>query len=156
MKPSKVVQYGCPVCSELYSTIKEAESCAVPKEPEYKIGEWVVVEQELSFPNPAFDDYFGGEDPYDIVKKGSIGKISEVSDENEVYDSNKAHPQVVYRCDKGEIIHILWIKEQYFDRVSTEDIERIKNRVSVTKTQLKQLSKINKDLEDIMSTYKND
>ena len=79
-------KYKCP-CGTTYQSKEEAEQCITPRGSKFDIGKYVQVSCDLTFGNPAYDDGFGNEKPYDHIPKGTIGRIKAVHDR---YDDNGA------------------------------------------------------------------
>lgn len=153
MKSKKIEQYQCPVCNEIYETRKEAEKCAAPIKPKYKRGQWVILNQTVDMPNPAFDDWFGGEDPYDRIIRGTIAKITKVSNENGRYRRKKPHPDYVYHFSEAPFpLNTHAINERYLNVVQKSDLEELAKKQTDVSQQAKDLvSLIDQIKEDFES-----
>ncbi|MBW2964755.1 hypothetical protein KY363_04810 [Candidatus Woesearchaeota archaeon] len=69
--------------------------------PKYALGDWVVAVRGTCVGNPAFDDWYGGEEPYHTIRKGDMGRISAVFPASEIWaDRGFGH---AYVCDYGPL-----------------------------------------------------
>ncbi len=123
---SNSIEYECPVCQKKYGSIEEAERCAAPREPKYKVGELVMTNKHITRAVPGGDEFYR---EYDEISKGSFARISKISDENERWGANEPHPDYVYGFDMGEIpLRYYHTRESSLEKISGSALEKLKER----------------------------
>ena len=137
------VKYECE-CGSNYDSKEEAERCSAPKDPQFKIGDWVETNKYLTMPNSAYDGGFGDEDTYDNIPEGTMARIFGVHDD---YDLKKArHPQQSFRYtfDKGDFPMML--KSMFEGNLRPASRETLQNKINKTSEALKRLEDIADEL----------
>ena len=142
---SETIRYECPVCKEKYASMKEAEKCAAPREPIYKLGRWVMTNRHITRAVPGGDEFSR---EYDEIAEGSYARISEISDENKTWGANKAHPGFVYGFDIGKQPLICYhVKESFLEKISNSALERIKARYAQISAEAEGIEAVIDDME---------
>lgn len=147
IKETHSTTYQCSVCKHQYDTREKAEACANPRVPKFNIGDLVVVNESLIMAAPGGDEFSRD---YDHIPKGSIGKISGVSDENTAWSSfKKSHPKPVYyfKFSSCDCMRFYAIRERELRRATDEDVKKLQDKIKKKHTEVDELESILKEIK---------
>jgi len=140
------IKYQCE-CGSKYTSKEEAEKCAAPIAPKFKVGDLVEVNQNLDLSLPTHDHGYGDESPGNLISKGSIARINGINETRDGYRKvNPRHPQqsFYYTFDNGD-----WpmrrhsLSEEYLTQASKE---KVQDRIMNLTENLRSLENIVKEL----------
>jgi len=146
----EITKYECPVCKKQYLAREEAEKCATPREPKFKVGDWVSTNKSQTMAVPGGDEFSR---EYEDIRQGSMARIARIYDENQYWGDvrgyNVAHPEFVYSFDKGEKPMIWYgIKERFLQSITGESLNDLVDKAEKSSRETSALQEILKDIGD--------